>query len=238
METEISEIAAKVAKSWKALTAGELTLILPGFVPYGDRIDAIPPGVKTILQGQSNEGGIIADGRHWWVVKQPMDEGEISVVAWSEVDGPWGDLLPSWAELLSKISVEKTVSHDLALELVKAWDRLTFHFEMTKIIGRTTDLAEMLDSIVISLTEVLGRGEVFLATRSDEEKISIITSGIELKLDPDSYDSISNSHKPLSFSEVREMLDSEELLDLAISDLIVAPLICSDGACGLIGFIK
>jgi serine phosphatase RsbU (regulator of sigma subunit)/anti-sigma regulatory factor (Ser/Thr protein kinase) len=238
METEISEIVAHLARSWKSITDGELTLILPGYVSYGDRIDSIPPEIKKILQGKSEKTVIVDNGKHWWVIKEPINEGEISVVAWAEQDGPWGKLLPSWASLLSIISIEKTVSHDLALELVKAWDRLTFHFEMTKIIGRTSDLDEMLDSIVISLTEVMGRGEVFLATENEEEKISIITSGIELKLNPDSYRSIARSHKPLSFSEIKEFLDSDELFLRTVSDMIVAPLVCSEGACGLIGFIK
>lgn len=220
------------------MTAGELTLILPGYVPYGDRIESIPVEVKKVLQGELERDVVLEDGRHWWVAKRRVDEGEISVVAWSERDGPWRDLLPSWLSLVSKIAIEKIVSHDLAMELVKAWDRLTFHFEMTKIIGRATDIEEMLDSIVMSLTEVLGRGEVFLATESDDDKISIITSGIEMEIRPEAYSRMTQSHKPLSFSEVQAILVEDELFHREISDLIVAPLICSEGACGLIGFIK
>lgn len=238
MDPDISKIAAQLAKSWKSLTAGELTLLLPGFIPYGDRIDTIPPGVKKILQGESDEELITDNGKNWWVVREPIDDGEICVIAWAEGEGPWGLLLPSWATLLSRISMEKTVSHDLAIELVKAWDRLTFHFEMTKIIGRTTDLSEMLDSIVISLTEVLGRGQVFLAIETEDDEISIITSGVEINLSPDVYQNVTKSHKPLSFSDIRELVEPDELLRREISDLIVAPLICSEGACGLIGFIK
>jgi serine phosphatase RsbU (regulator of sigma subunit)/anti-sigma regulatory factor (Ser/Thr protein kinase) len=42
----------------------------------------------------------------------------------------------------------------------------------------------------------------------------------------------------LSFADVQGFVDNDEQLFQSVSDLIVAPLICSDGACGLIGFIK
>jgi serine phosphatase RsbU (regulator of sigma subunit)/anti-sigma regulatory factor (Ser/Thr protein kinase) len=238
MDADITKIASQLARSWKSLTSGELTLLLPGYVPYGDRIDKIPLGVKNILQGEAESDVVVENGKQWWVVRQPIDEGEISVVAWSDREGPWNLLLPSWAALIARISVEKAVSHDLAIELVKAWDRLTFHFEMTKIIGRTTDLNEMLDSIVKSLSEVLGRGQVFLAIEADDEEITIITSGVELNLSSGVYQEVTKSHKPLSFTEIREFVEPDDLLRREISDLIIAPLICSEGACGLIGFIK
>ena len=81
--------------------------------------------------------------------------------------------------------LEETVTRDLTLELVKAWDRLTFHFELTKIIGRTSELNEMLNSIVKSLAEVLGAGEVILATETDTGKVKILTSGIVFNLPDD-----------------------------------------------------
>ena len=214
MDADITKITAQLARTWKSLTSGELTLLLPGYVPYGDRIEKIPPSVKNILQGESDTEAVIESGNQWWVVKQAVDDGEIAVVAWSNKEGPWGALLPSWATLIARISVEKTVSHDLAVELVKAWDRLTFHFEMTKIIGRTTDLNEMLDSIVISLTEVLGRGQVFLAIENDEGDISIITSGIKINLSSNVYQDVTKSHKPLSFSDIREFVEPDDLIQL------------------------
>jgi serine phosphatase RsbU (regulator of sigma subunit)/anti-sigma regulatory factor (Ser/Thr protein kinase) len=235
---EISEIANQLVESWKLITAGELKITFPGEVSYGDDLDFIPLDVHLIVQGNLDRGFIVDEEKHWWVVKQEAGEGEISVVAWAEQDGPWAELLPNWLDLISQIFVEKTVSHDLALELVKAWDRLTFHFEMTKIIGRTYDLNEMLDSIVVSLSEVLGRGEVFLITEDDGKKISILTPGIEFELTPDLYQSITQSHKPLSFAEIQGFLEDDEDHFQSVSDLIVAPLICSDGACGLIGFVK
>lgn len=232
------KIAEQLAQTWKLMTSGEISLRFPGDETHVHAFKEIPGDVLEILHSE-NEGGFIVDaGKHWWVAKYGSGEDEISVVAWAEREGPWGDLLSSWLALLSHVTLEETVTRDLALELVKAWDRLTFHFELTKIIGRSSELNEMLNSIVKSLAEVLGAGEVILATETETGKVNILTSGIEFNLPDDLYKNIVKSYKPLSFSDVKGLIGGKEDIFENVSDLIVAPLISSEGAQGLVGFIK
>lgn len=238
MNSKKSEIADQLVRAWKSMTSGKISLRFPGDETYGHTFEDVPGDVLEILHGEIEGGFIVDDGRQWWVAKHGLGEPEISIVAWAEREGPWGDLLTSWLGFLSHIMLEETVTRDLTLELVKAWDRLTFHFELTKIIGRTSELNEMLNSIVKSLAEVLGAGEVILATETDTGKVDILTSGIVFKLPDDLYKNIIKSHKPLSFSDVQGLIGANEDIFENVSDLIVAPLISSEGAQGLVGFIK
>ncbi len=227
-------------RTWTCLTSGKLFLVLPGseFPPEGVTL-GIPPAVKDAWESHREVWAESFEGHAWWLA-YPGDEfaAEISLLAWSENEGPWDDLLRSWSQLLTQSLVEQIVAADLAAELVKAWDRLTFLYELTKIAGRSIGREEMLESIVSSLSQVIEVGDVFLAIEGDAGRPRVISSGPALVLPNAVYRRLTNAGRLMSFSEFMDLYDGSGAVFGEVSDLIVAPLYSTEGPCGLIGFIN
>jgi serine phosphatase RsbU (regulator of sigma subunit)/anti-sigma regulatory factor (Ser/Thr protein kinase) len=240
MNKDMAELYQLMTQTWIRMTSGELFLIPKEIVPHEVVTGQEFPAdiLQAIEQGEDLFGVSISD-RFWWLIH--VGEGEVdasSLLAWAPESGQWDDLLLTWATLFSQVSVEENVSTNLSAELVRAWDRLTFLYELTKIAGQSSELSEMLELVVASLGQVIESGDVFLAIEGDAGQVSVISSGRKVDLPHTLYQQIKAANRPMSFEEVCELNESGEESFKGVSDLIMAPLIASEGSCGLLGFIN
>jgi serine phosphatase RsbU (regulator of sigma subunit)/anti-sigma regulatory factor (Ser/Thr protein kinase) len=240
MKEDIADLYQLLTETWTDMTSGELYLI-----PIGVKLHEAITG-KSIPQeiiAAHDEGKdvrqYVSKERTWWLIGIEAGDAKASyLLAWALEKGSWDDVLISWARLFSRTSLEEKVSADLSAELVRAWDRLTFLYELTKIAGSSSELTEMLDSIVASLGQVIESGDVFLATGSESGEVSVISSGQKIQLPSHSYDRLKSTKRPVSFDEIREMDQEDGDSFKGVSDLIIAPLLTSTGTFGLLGFIN
>lgn len=240
MKEDIADLYQLLTQTWKGMTSGEFF-----FIPSGSVLQEVITGKeipREIIQAHESGNDIqhLAVGdRVWWLIKIVSDEERSSfLLAWAKEDGPWDEMLLTWARLFSQASVEQRVSADLSAELVRAWDRLTFLYELTKIAGRSLDIPEMLDSIVVSLGQVIESGDVFLAIESTMGHVSVISSGRKIDFPLPSYERLKSIKRPVSFEEIQEIDYRKDDPYKDVSDLIIAPLLTSEGVYGLLGFIN
>jgi serine phosphatase RsbU (regulator of sigma subunit)/anti-sigma regulatory factor (Ser/Thr protein kinase) len=235
MNSKVNSLVKPLNKMWQSLAAGELFVIIGNPDEYED---GLLPEVRSLLQRKESFHQETIGKEIWSMVRVDRAETPLYILASSTSDGPWEDLLRSWASLLTEISIEHSISQDLVTELVKAWDRLTFLFELTKIAGRSSSLQEMLESIVESLGEVVGAGDVFLAMGKDGPAKMILSFEIGFTLPEELIEKVSKSASPISYSEVKKIFQATGKKYPDFSDLIIAPMPSSKGAYGLIGFVK
>jgi len=236
----VADLYQLLTETWSGMTSGELYLI-PSGVKLSEAIigKSIPPEIMLAHQNGKDLRQFVWDDRVWWLIRIGADDSKAyCLLAWAFERGSWDDVLISWARLFSHASLEERVSADLSAELVRAWDRLTFLYELTKIAGSSSELSEMLDSVVASLGQVIETGDVFLATESETGEISVISSGQKFHLPTRSYNRLRSTKRPVSFDEIREMDQRDQDSFKGVSDLIIAPLLTSTGTFGLLGFIN
>jgi serine phosphatase RsbU (regulator of sigma subunit)/anti-sigma regulatory factor (Ser/Thr protein kinase) len=240
MKEDVADLYQLLTETWAGMTSGELYLI-PAGVKLHEAIigKRIPQEIITAHEEGKDVRHFISDDKTWWLIGIDAEDARSSyLLAWAFEQGSWDEILISWARLFSHASLEERVSSDLSAELVRAWDRLTFLYELTKIAGSSSELSEMLDSVVASLGQVIESGDVFLATESEIEGVSVISSGQKVDLPSESYARLSSTKRPVSFDEIREIDRSDSDSFKGVSDLIIAPLLTSTGTFGLLGFIN
>jgi serine phosphatase RsbU (regulator of sigma subunit)/anti-sigma regulatory factor (Ser/Thr protein kinase) len=240
MKEDVADIYQMLTETWASITSGDLYLI-PAGVKLSEAIigKSIPEKVRLAHEKGEDLRQYDHDNQTWWLIRIGVDDATISyLLAWSYEKGSWDDVLLSWARLFSHANLEERVSADLSAELVRAWDRLTFLYELTKIAGSSSELSEMLVSIVASLGQVIEVGDVFLATEDANEEISVISSGQKIQIPSRSYDRLRATKHPVSYDDIREMNHGTEDPFKGVSDLIIAPLLTSTGTFGLLGFIN
>jgi len=240
MKEDVADLYQLLTQTWRNITSGDLFLI-----PEGVRITDvvlrkdIPDPVIQAHMEEKNIFRVSSVDKTWWLIKASGQGSSPSyMLAWAPEEGPWDNVLLSWATLFSHASQEERVSADLSAELVRAWDRLTFLYELTKIAGRSSDVSEMLDLVVASLGQVIESGDVFVAIENEVGQVSVISSGRKILFPNPLYQKLKSANRPVSFDEIKMMDDRIDAPFSGISDLIVAPLLTSDGVCGLLGFIN
>ncbi len=240
MKEDIADLYQLLTQTWKGMTSGEFFLLPPGAVLH--EVIAGKDIPLDILQAYERGDDLYhrtVGDRTWWLIKTVSDEDKTShLLAWAKEEGTWEEILLTWAKLFSQASIEQRVSADLSAELVRAWDRLTFLYELTKIAGRSSDISEMLDSIVASLGQVIESGDVFLAIETDVGQVTVISSGRKVDFPLSSYERLKSIKRPVSFEEIQELDYRKDDPYKDVSDLIIAPLVASDGIYGLLGFIN
>jgi len=240
MKEEVADLYAILTETWAGMTSGELYLI-PSGVQLHEAITgkSIPLEIRIAHEKGEELHNFVCDERTWWLFKIGDDDRKIPfLLAWAYEQASWDVVLISWAKLFSHVSLEEQVSADLSAELVRAWDRLTFLYELTKIAGSSSELSEMLDSVVASLGQVIEIGDVFLVAEGKTGQVSIISSGQKIEIPFRFYELLKSARLPVSFDAIREMDHRGEVSFNGVSDLIIAPLPTSSGSCGLLGFIN
>lgn len=240
MILEYSDLVHQIAAIWGTLADGRLFLVhSEEELQALDQEFDLPQKIRRSHQKAEALLAIQTGKRFWWLLPLNGYPSErASLLAWASKKGPWDAFLNGWADLLSALSHEKKVSLDLSAELVKAWDRLTFLYELAKIAGRSIRLHEMLESIVASLALVIGSGDIFLAIENEGGKPKVISSGRTIYLPARLYQRLVELGKPMSFMEVRNLYEGNMDLFADIRDLMIAPLPSSEGTCGLLGFVN
>lgn len=235
MNSKIISIAKPLQLMWNKLTSGELYIYFDG---DGSAKDSPDPTLHSVLRERGSLQLEKVGESYWSGVRVERPGPDFYLLGSSPREGDWGSLLQGWASLLAEISMGESVAQDLVSELVKAWDRLTFLFEVTKIAGRSSALEEMLESIVESLAEVVGPGEVFLAIDNAGATKLILSSDIGFALPEEFITKVSKSTSVVSYAEVKPILQNSGDPYPEIADLIVTPMPTSEGSFGLIGFVK
>ena len=112
--------------------------------------------------------------------------------------------------MLAYAKGEHAVADRLIEALANAWDRLTFLYELTHIVGQLTDLPDMLNSIVHLLAEVVTVEEVFLITGVEADWISVTSSGDPLSLPSSIAEEVFRARRPVGLAELKPALEKAE----------------------------
>lgn len=224
---------------WKVLTGGNLAFLSQGQkLPerMGDR--NLPERVKRAYLGGDQMDGVVLDGAMWWVVSGFVSKGAQSAcIAWSTVEGPWGELLESWTTLLERIESETRVTEELTQALVASWDRLTLLYELMQIAGEARDLSWMLQSIVALLAQVAPVREVFLVLDEGESISTLTASGASIPQPGMLVEQAAKADRPLTLAELHRVLRQVDSPLAAAKDLLVASLHTGEVQFGVIGLL-
>ncbi len=213
-------VVETLAHAWEALTGGSLWLVAPGGVSAGHPAPArLPARVRRSLDAQQSLDGERIGSRTWWVSAPLVGAAQAQLVAWSPRRGRWGLLLHAHAELLAELRTAVETSGDLTDQLIHAWDRLAFLYQLARIASGPSDLPEMLSAIVRLLAQVLAPEEAFLVLEKDSRASAITASGRPLKKAETLLECVRGAIRPLTLDEVRPALDGWA----ESGDLLLAP---------------
>jgi len=238
MKSKVFSFVQTLANSWRLLTQGELFLLFPGDDPQDVLGRKMTPEIKNLFSGNAPASQVVIGKQTWRLATTNGVDPKFSLLTSAMKDGPWDELLHGWISLLSDLSREAAISNDLVVELVKAWDRLSFLFELTKIAGRSSGQREMLHMIVDSLAEVVDAGDIIISVDSVGGRMTILSSDVDFSIPNELYLKIKQAPSLMSYSEVKRIYPKAEMIYADVDDLIIAPLPAPEGAYGLIGFVK
>ncbi len=216
MGTVSRELVEALASTWEALAGGSfwVTEGAPGEIPA-----PLPEPVRRALEARRALEGERIGGRTWWVSPPLAGAAASQLVGWSTRRGRWNSLLESWAALLARLGAEVETSQDLTNQLIHAWDRLAFLYQLARIASGPSDLSELLAAIVGLLAQVLAPQQAFVILET-EGRIDAITASGEALAQPEALLAcVRNATRPLTLDEVRPLLPSWP----AAGDLLLAP---------------
>jgi len=228
-----------LGEAWAQLTAGGLAVCADGSWVLGEAPKpSVPAAVRRAVDERSSLEAHAARRRVWWVTAPDRAEpGGIQMVAWAREGRGWGALLRGWSALLSRVIEESSTADGLTAELINAWDRLTFLYDLAKIAGRHTDLREMLEAIVRLLARVVSVQDVMLVVARPEGLASFTASGSEVPLPEVLVGSVAGANRPLALEEVRPALERAGSPLAWSGDLLVTPL-QGPGGPGALGLVN
>jgi len=238
MKSKVNSFAKTLAISWRLLTEGELFLLFPEDDPRDVLGKEMTPEIGDLFSGTAPASQVVIGKHTWRLATTNGFDPKFSLLASALRDGPWDELLHGWISLLSDFSREEDIAKDLVVELVKAWDRLSFLFELTKIAGRSSGQEEMLHMIVDSLAEVIDAGDIIISVDSVGGRTTILSSEADFSIPMELYLKIKQASSPMSYSDVKRIYPEAERIYADVDDLIIAPLPAPEGAYGLLGFVK
>lgn len=224
---------------WRTLTGGGLVFLSQSEEPH-DRLEQrkLPGQVRRAYESGQTMHGSVHDGALWWVVHEAESEASrLSCIAWSSVEGPWGELLTSWTELLSRIAARTQEADELTKALVSSWDRLTLLYELMQIAGETEDLSLMLESVVRLLAQVATARDVFLVLREKETSINVTASGDPLPQPEVLFESAVLTQRPVTLAELHRALREANSPLARMKDLLVAGILTEEGHVGILGLL-
>jgi sigma-B regulation protein RsbU (phosphoserine phosphatase) len=239
MDRSIGETVRRLAETWAQLTGGGLFVWSQGsWVPGESAGPKLPAAVRRAVDERSPLEAHPGRERTWWVTApEPAASGEIQLVAWARKGRAWGVLLHTWSGLLSRLIEEASTAEGLTSELIDAWDRLTFLYDLAKIAGRHIDLAEMLEDIVRLLARVVSVQDVMLVVARPEGLASFTASGKEIPLPEVLVGSVAGARRPLALEEVRPALERAGSPLAWSGELLVTPL-QGPGGPGALGLLN
>jgi serine phosphatase RsbU (regulator of sigma subunit)/anti-sigma regulatory factor (Ser/Thr protein kinase) len=224
---------------WNVMTGGGLEFLSEGDKPPERMHErALPEGVREAYQGGKQMDGHVLDGALWWVVRDSSSkESKNACIAWSTVEGPWGELLEGWTALLGRIESEKQLTDELTRALVNSWDRLTLLYELMQIAGEPRDLSWMLQSVVALLAQIASARDVFLVLREGGTTSTVTASGNPLSQPQVLMEQAAGTDRPLTLAELHRDLREVESPLAQADDLLVTSLTAGDVHFGVIGLL-
>jgi serine phosphatase RsbU (regulator of sigma subunit)/anti-sigma regulatory factor (Ser/Thr protein kinase) len=170
MSTHPVELINKLSASWEELTGGKLVLL------HGDeklaRVIFDMPVPESLLSPPARNGASVRSREHeqdWWLLTGGKNVGPgFQLLAYSQESGPWEGLLEAWMQFLEHSYQETAIAIDLTGELIKAWDRMAFLFELTQQAGQSTDTDQVMRALVHSLSLVIQAEDVFLIAEEND----------------------------------------------------------------------
>lgn len=205
-----------LAQAWALLAGGDLWVVegAPDSVAL-----LLPERVRqAIEQGRGLVGEPIGQAV-WWVSSPIAAAGQLQLVGSSTCQGRWDVLLETWAALLAQLYAERETSQDLTDQLIHAWDRLAFLYQLARIASGASALPDMLSAIVRLVAQVLAPEEAFLVQEVDGRVDAVTASGASLEQAEALLACVKDSLRPLTLDEVRPMLTAWPLS----GDLLLAP---------------
>jgi serine phosphatase RsbU (regulator of sigma subunit)/anti-sigma regulatory factor (Ser/Thr protein kinase) len=226
MDRWLDESVQRLVEAWAKLTAGSLAVHGEGTSVPGEAPRAgYPLPVRRALENRLSLEAHRVSRRFWWVTApDPAEPRGLQIVAWAPEDRGWGALLCAWSALLSHLAEVSATAAGLTSELINAWDRLTFLYDLAKIAGRHTDLREMLDAIVRLLAQVVSVQDVVLVATQPEGLASFTSSGKGVPLPEVLVECVAEAKRPLALEEVRPVLERGGSPLAWSGDLLVTPL--------------
>ena len=226
MERWLGDSAHLLGEAWAGLTAGALAIYVEGaLVPGGATRPSYPPPVRRALEDHSPLEALRASRRIWWVTApDPAAGGGVQIVAWAAEDRGWGTLLRTWSVMLSHLVDVSSTAAGLTSELINAWDRLTFLYDLAKIAGQHSDLGETLEAVVRLLARVVSVQDVVLVVARPDGFASFTSTGKEVPLPEVLVESVTGAKRPLALEEVRPALERAGSPLAWSGDLLVTPL--------------
>lgn len=239
MEMDLAAVFDRPKRLWHSLTGGGLAVVEGESKPMRSvRGRKLPVAIRNALTEGSTLDAHKTRGGVWWATVPSLGlQSQVRLVAWAASDDNWGDILQVWTDMLAFAKGEHAVADRLTEALVNAWDRLTFLYELTHIVGQLTDLPDMLNSIVHLLAEVVSAEEVFLITGVEAYWTSVTVSGDSLSLPPSIAEEIFRARRPVGLAELKPALEKAENPLAQAGDLLVAPLMSGDRPSGMIGLL-
>ncbi len=241
MDGELSDILAEIQKAWSDLTGGGFACFVDDRQILGfDKRTKLPGEVRDAIdQGHTIEGFPYRE-RNWWVVQSSTKEtNRLRFVTWAKADEAksYRLLLQTWMEALTFGLREEHLGENLTEALVGAWDRLSFFYEFTHIVGRATDLLDLMEEIIALLKRVIFVEDVFIVLCEEGGVDTHTASGEDL---PDAdllVTLIEDSVGPVSMRELKDALVLADSELAECGDLLVARLTLDGQTNGMMGFI-
>lgn len=198
----------------------------------------VPEQVRAAYRNGRPLDGEILGGAIWWVVLDDYSEDPgFAFIAWSSVEGPWGELLGSWADLLVRIEAGTREAEELTRALVSSWDRLTFLYELMQIAGESEDLSKLLKSVVGLLAQVTSARDVFLVLLGEGVGINVTSSGEPLPQPEILFERAVLAERPITLAELSRTLREADSPLAKLNDLLVACIPGEDGPIGILGLL-
>lgn len=228
-----------LVQAWKALTGGALSVVVGDQVPEGPvPLRSLPRAVRQALQDHSDLAGLSVRGRVWWVTTPILTSAvRVQIAAWAPNHGAWKPALQLWSDLLTGFLEQKQIAEGLTEELINAWDRLTFLYELAQIVGGPSETDEMLAAIVRLLSQVVSAEDVLLVTSAKGHLAAFTASNARLPKPEALVASVAGASRPLGLDELRPALLQADSPLAEVGDLLVAPLAGGGGA-GAIGLVN
>jgi len=149
LQTHLEEFAAL----WRAWTGA------PGFAWQTRTPQDVPDAVAQAAQ-QTGETSVQLGAETWWVARQ---DGEAPLALACQVrDERDLQLFRFSFRLLADLAEEQTVNQQLTDELINAWDRLHFVFELAQSASRFTEIGPQMEEMIRTVHEVFPAKETFL----------------------------------------------------------------------------
>jgi serine phosphatase RsbU (regulator of sigma subunit)/anti-sigma regulatory factor (Ser/Thr protein kinase) len=148
----LSQQSSRLVTLWKELTGEDL------FAWNEKALSPVPEPVllafRQTLEGEQPAVRFLVEGGGWFGVRSQRSAEPFFLLSRAPDRGDLG-LLALLASLLDDLAFEKDASRQIQEELLSAWNRLNFLYEMARIALQQGDLSQVFTRLIRSLLQVI-----------------------------------------------------------------------------------